>query len=101
MPIFKVCAARVTSEEAVVYVYADDEAQAREKAGEDLDDIIESHSAWDVNDFALEEAEIAHISEVDKIPKMWTIPDELDFRTEPEQSDPEPEDPRQMRMFDK
>lgn len=97
MSIFKVRATRVTAEVAEVYVYADDEAQAREKVTPDLDDIIDSHSAWDIDDFACEKAEIDRISEVEKAP--WGIDKELDFRTVPGVPEPAPEDPRQMRMF--
>lgn len=101
MPIFKVSATRVTAEVAEVYVYADDEAQAREKVTPDLDEIIDCYSAWDIDDFACDKAEIDRISEVEKAPKGWEIDEDLDFRIRsPEEPDPVPEDPRQMRMFD-
>lgn len=102
MPIYKIRATRVTADEADVYVYADSAAQARERVEEDLDDIIEAYSAWDPDDFACESAIIDSVKEVDKLPKMWSIPDELDFRvSEPaEGEDPphEPVDPRQMKL---
>ena len=101
MPIFKIKATRVAAEEAVVYVYADTLEQAREDVRPDLNDIIEAHSAWDLDDFACEEAEIASVTEVEKLPRLWTIPDELDFRaakTKEEEPEPPPEDPRQTKL---
>lgn len=102
MPMFKIRATRVTADEAEVYVYADSADQARGAVGLDLDDIIDAYSAWDVDDFASEPGEIVSVTEVDKLPKMWSIPEELDFRT-PEVTEedgplPIPDDPRQTKL---
>jgi hypothetical protein len=99
MPIFRLEVSRTTAESAWVYVLADSEDDARDKTHEDIDDIVDSYSDWDVDGVLSDSTEIDKIVEVDELPKDYEIPEELDFREPvPEEERPEPVDPRQMKL---
>jgi len=102
MPMFKVKVSRTAVEVAEVYVYADTKDSARDNVAPDITDIVEAYSGWDLDDFASDHPDIDSVTEVEKLPRLWTIPEELDFRTPETQEEdlgpPIPDDPRQTKL---
>ena len=99
MPIYKIRATRMMAEEAEVYVYADNQEEARAKTYEDINDIVDSYADWEVDSVLSDDTDIEDVTEVTELPKDYEIPEELDFRTPVAPEDiPAPVDPRQLKL---